>query len=182
MSYDPITQPVDYILLAQQRSPGIARVKGAGSPRKWDERGGYGLSGSTLVFTGTRLSEFDVQLLFTTPEDWAAWDVWKPLVARPPSRVRPRALDIWHPWLEELEIKRVVVLDVLQPDEGETGEWTRTIKFKAFRAPKLTLAKPEGSKSKPTDPVDAYIEQLTGQFQRAARGEDTGPLPPLPKL
>lgn len=182
MSFDPFVTPIDYFLLASQRSPGVAQIAGAGSPRKWDEHGGYGLSGSTLIFTGTKLSEFEARLMLTTSQDWADWHAWKPLVARPPRMTRPRALDIWHPWLEELEIKRAVVLDVLQPEQDDTGGWTRIVKFKAFRAPVRTLAKPEGSQAKPTDPVDAYIEKLTNQVQTLARGDNAGPLPPFPKL
>ena len=42
MAFDPIASPVDYIVLAEQRSPGVATVRGAASMREWIERGGYG--------------------------------------------------------------------------------------------------------------------------------------------
>ena len=46
----------DYIVLAGQRSPGLAVVRGSDSPRKWDVRNGYGFSGATIVYTGLGLA------------------------------------------------------------------------------------------------------------------------------
>jgi hypothetical protein len=168
VAWNPIDAPINYILLTGQKSPGIADVEGASSPRKWDERNGYGLSGSTVVFTGLGLAKFVVRLRFYTAEHWAAWAVWQPLVAKPPMGSRPRALDIWHPHLEELGIKSVVVEDVSQPKQTADGEWTVEIKFIQWRRPKLALAKPEGSQAKPTDPYDQLIERLTTQVQELA--------------
>jgi hypothetical protein len=169
VAWNPVEQPVDYILLSGQKSPGLADVDGASSPRKWDERAGYGLSGSTIVFTGLGLAKFSVRLRFYTVEHWAAWDAWKELVAKPPVGRRPRALDIWHPHLEELGIKSVVVEDVLQPKQTADGEWTVEVKFIQFRLPKLTLAKPEASQAKPTDPYDQVIDGLVNQVQELAQ-------------
>lgn len=166
MSWNPIQAPVDYILLSGQKSPGLATLEGASTPRKWDERAGYGLSGSVVVFTGLGLAKFTVKLRFYTPEDWLAWDQWKPLVAKPPQGRRPRALDIWHPHLEELGVKSVVVEDVTQPEQTGDGEWTVTIKFIQWRKPKIQLVKPEGAQAKPNDPYDNMIEKLTGDLQK----------------
>jgi hypothetical protein len=182
MTWNPIDSPIDYFLLAGRKSPGLARLIGLDTPRKWDERRGYGLSGSVIVFTGLKLAEFDAEIRLYTTKDWDDWHSWRALVAKPPLRTRPKALDIWHPWAELQGVKSVVVLNEPIPVEGEAGEYTATIKFKQYRAPKLALAKPEGSKAKPTDPVDAYIEKLTAQVQTLARGDDAGPLPPLPKF
>lgn len=160
MTWDPITQPVDYIDLGGQRSPGLAEVVGASSPRKWDERRGYGLSGAIVVFRGIGLARFSVKLRFYTPEDWAGWYAWKPVVDRPPLGTRPRALDIWHPLLEAQQITKVVVEDVGQPEQTDDGEWTVEIKFIEYRRPKIALAKPEGSQATPADPMEAEILRL----------------------
>lgn len=169
MSWDPITSPVDHIELAGKRSPGLCEVIGAGSPRKWDERRGYALSGATVVFRGIGLARFTVRLRFYTPEDWAAWYAWKPLVDKPPLGKRPSALDIWHPLLEAQAIKKVVVEDVGQPDQTEDGEWTVEIKFIEFRRPQIALAKPEGSKATPADPVEREIERVDAENKTLAQ-------------
>lgn len=168
MSWNPIDDPCDYITLSGQRSPGIAEVRGANSPRRYDERKGYGLSGATVVFRGIGLTRFTVELRLSTEQHWADWYAWKPMVDRPPAGTRPKALDIWHPFLEDLEVKSCVVEDVSQPSQVEDGVWAIEIKFIQFRRPVLSLSKPEASKAAPVDPVDQRIEALTKQFQDLA--------------
>lgn len=168
MAWNPLVAPVDYIKLSGERSPGLAEVYGGSSPRKWDERGGYGLSGSTLVFRGVGLAKFSVRLKLYTEEDWAAWTAWKALVDKPPLGTRARAQDIWHPLLEQIGVTSAVVEEVSQPEQGEAGEWVITIKFIEYRRPKVALAKPEGAKATPADPVDQVIERLANQVQELA--------------
>jgi hypothetical protein len=169
MAWNPLDQPVDYIKLGGQRSPGLAEVLGATSPRKWDERGGYGLSGSTLIFRGVGLAKFTVKLKLYTIEDWAAWDAWKPLVAKPPLGTRARAQDIWHPLLEQVDVKAAVVEEVSQPEQTNDGEWTIAIKFIEFRKPKVALAKPDAAKATPADPIETQVIQpLLNQFNALA--------------
>jgi hypothetical protein len=179
MTFDPLIAPVDSIVLAGQKSPGIAEVIGAGSPRKFDVRKGYGLSGGFVIFRGNELAEFVVKIRLYTVEDWVAWHLWRPLVDKPPIGERARALDIQHPQLEDLKIRSVVVKDVDQGEQTDDGEWTFTIKFLEYRSPKLALAKPEGSAATPRDPVDSIIEDLASQFTALA-GPPPPPPPPLP--
>lgn len=168
MSSDPVTNPVDYILLSNQRSPGLAEVSAANSPRRWDERAGFALSGSRVVFRGIGLSRPIVTLRLYTPQDWADWHVWKVLLMRPPIGERAHALDIWHPFLEDLGVTSVVVEDVLQPRQTADGEWSIDIKFIEYRNPTLMLDIPDGSAESTADPVDTQIEQLSAQVQELA--------------
>src|SRR4051794_20757666 len=104
MRFDPITSPVDYIILAGAKSPGMADVGGASSKRNFDVRQSYGVTGARVVYKGNALSSFSVRIRLYSVEDWAAWDVWKLLLTRPPKRhgqvVKADALDIQHPILE----------------------------------------------------------------------------------
>lgn len=168
MTWDPIRFPCDYIILADQRSPGLAEVVGAGSPRQWDERQGYGTTGARSIFKYKKLVRFSVKIKLYTAGDFALWDEWKESVLKIPKRGKGQ-LDIWHPLLEELDIKSVGVEDVSQAEQTDDGEWTYTIKFLEHRDPKLTLVKPEGSAATPVDPVDKYIEELTKQVQELAK-------------
>lgn len=174
MTWDPITDPCDYIRLAGVKSPGIADVVGASSPRDWDIRKGMGLSGAFSVFTGVSLAKFSVKLRLYTVEDWHLWYAWKPLVDKLPTRrggggKDSGVLDIWHPLLEALDIKAVAVAEPMQPEQTDHGEWTIEIKFIEFRYPKIALAKPEAAAATPVDPIEEkVIKPLMEQFQSLA--------------
>jgi hypothetical protein len=168
MTWNPLDEPVDYIVLAGKKSPGLADVVGANAPRRWDERKGYGLSGAVLIYRGLALSQFSVRIRLYTTADWDAWSTWKALVDKAPLGTRAKAMDITHPFLEALGIVSVVVDDVLQPEQTGDGEWTIEIKFREYRGHTFTLSKPEGSTATPADPVEAEIGRLTDQFQRLA--------------
>ena len=169
MSWDPINNPCDYITLATRKSPGIAEIRGAGSPRKWDDQSPAGHS----RYMGRGLSHFSVLLRLYSEQDWADWHAWKDLVQKLPqhrggAQKDSGAMDIGHPLLEELGIKAVVVEDVLASDQTDHGEWTIEIKFLEFREPKVVYAKPEASKATPPDPAEDLIKSLTGQLQSLA--------------
>jgi hypothetical protein len=180
MSWDPLSSPVDWFALAGLRSPGIAELTGATSPRKWEERGGYGLSGATVVFKGVGLCYFTFRIKLYTEQDWENWIGWKALVDRPPFGERPKAQDISHPFLDQLGVTAAVVQEVSQPEQGEAGEWIISIKFIEFRRPVAALAKPEEAKATPVDPIEAnVIAPLQSAFLDAlAGGRRPVPLPP----
>ena len=164
--WNPLDDPIDYFVLAGKPSPGLADIAGAGTPRKWEERAGYGITGSTLFYLGNGLAKFDATILLATTDDWDAWNEWKPIVKRAPDARYPKALDIWHPFLEELEIKQVVVVDSYQPERvGDDGLWAVKIDFMQHKKRKLALVQAEGSQATPKDPVDQYIDDLTGQLE-----------------
>ena len=167
----------DFILLGGVKSPGLCDVSGASSPRKWEQRPGYGLSGATTVYLGNALSEFSIKFrLYGEPHtaigpdpDWQQWNVFRDAVLmKPPAGNRPQALVIWHPQLEALKIKSVGVVDVGQAYQDDKGEWTIEVKFIEFRRPRITLAKPESAKATPTDPYDRIIEANTIAIQLEA--------------
>jgi hypothetical protein len=91
MTFQPIDDPVDYILLAGQQSPGLATIEGAGSPRRWEERRGYANSGSTIVYRGRGLAAFKVLIRLWEPEHFTAWETWSALVKAAPPPQFPRA-------------------------------------------------------------------------------------------
>lgn len=171
MSWNPLRQPIDKWVLAGRLSPGMGSIEKANSPRKWDEIGGYGASGSVLIFHGRKLVPFDGVLRLYTEEDWADWDAFKPIVLRPPYGSTPKALDIWHPWLQLLEVKSAVVTDVLQPEEIDNGGYRIVIQFLEHRKPKLALAAPVASAPAPQyqDGVDQLIDSMAGQVQELAK-------------
>lgn len=175
MTFSPLTNPVDYIELAGQRSPGIATVSGASSPRRWDERKGFAMSGARVVFRGIGLAHFTVTLRLVSAQDWDDWEAWRPLVQRPPVGVYARAQDIQHPILADLDITSAVVEDVSQPSQVEDGVWDIEIKFIEYRRPMPALSSIDGTDDQPRarSTRDGVIAGQSAQIEvLARRGSD----------
>lgn len=170
---NPIRNPeaYDVVMIAGQPTPGLAQIVGAGSPRTWDKRKGMGLSGAWLFYMGDDLAEFSIVLQIWTEEQWAAWEKFQPLLQKPPIGTRPKALEVYHPYLAPLGIKAIVVRDVMAPEQKDDGLWEIEIKVTQFRAPKPAIGKPDAAKAKeaPKDDVDKVIENLTKQVQDLAK-------------
>lgn len=161
MAWDPITQPCDYILLAGQKSPGYAEVYGAYDERDLAVRQPPFTTGAVILYKRRKLAEFSVRIRLYTLEEHAEFAVWRAIVdAKPDVRTRAKALSIWHPLLEPLDITSVVVKSVSQLDQTLDGEWSVSINFQESRPfPKQTLAKLEGTTATPGDPVDQKIDE-----------------------
>lgn len=169
MTWNPITTPVDYVLLAGARSPGIAELVNADNPREWTKQQGYGLTGQFAIFRGLVLSVFSVKIRLYTEEHWAAWNAWLPGISAPPTIQKPQAFDIWHPQLEALGVKSVFVVNIKQGVQEDDGVWMHEIELSDYRPrPKLSLIKPEGSKAGPAsvDPYDIETDRLRGELQQ----------------
>lgn len=162
--WNPIDEPQDWVDFSGQITPGLADIVGAGSPRRWDERESYGLSGATVVYHGLKLAHFSVKLRLYTTQHWDDWYAFKPFIDRVPAGRRQGPLDITHPLLAQVGIRSVVVEDVLAAEQTDDGEWTIEIKLIEYRKPVLSLAKPDGAKATPADPEDAELEQNRQQI------------------
>lgn len=170
MAFDPITSPQDYFELDNKRSPGIAFIENTKSVREWVERGGYGITGGFSIYKRRKLAHPVAKIQLYTPEDWAAWHEWKPMIMRLPRTrggTTPASgyLRIAHPILEDLGITAVGVEEVSQPMQIGDGVWEITINFIEFHAPQISLAKPEATKPKPLDPYEEQIKAITGENQ-----------------
>lgn len=133
-----------YIVLGALTSPGVATVNGLGSPREWDIRQGYGFSGATVVYKGTGLSEFTVDIDLWKPEHFIEWNIFAAILAPPIPGPAGFALGIQHPIINGPPhgIHEVVVKNVSQPVQSELGKWTYTISFLQYRKPLPALSRP----------------------------------------
>jgi hypothetical protein len=144
----------DYFLISGSeqaqfaKSPGLAKVRGAGTPRNWDVQKGYGISGAFCVYTGAGLAEFSIDVFLWLNSHWPEWDNFAKLLEKPTKAVRPRALSITHPLLTKppIRITQAVVKDVSQFEYNESTQlWACEIKFLQFKAPAPILSKPKAS-------------------------------------
>jgi hypothetical protein len=168
MSYNPLKTPIDSILLGGMISPGLAKVIGASRPRKVDIRGGYGISATVAVWL--EVAEFKVEIYLYSDADWGEWHIFRESVLReikPNTRNKASdfALDIWHPWLEALDIKSVILKSISQPEEVEPTVYRITLEFIEYRKASLSLSKPEKSKEQPKDKIDELIDKQNKEIR-----------------
>ena len=133
-TFDPFAHPQDYVLIGGQRTPGIAEIVDADAIRRVIERRGFALSGATARDQGRTLTPFKIRLTFTSSADFEAWDVFRPLLARPPGRATT-ALDIAHPIFELAEIRAAIPKKTGQPTQVRDGEWVIELEFLEYRNP-----------------------------------------------
>lgn len=158
----------DWIVLAGEKSPGVAVVRGAETKRTWDIQNGYGTDGATLVFHGGELTKFDVDIFAWLPEHFSAWKRFARATLLPPTdRARVTSMSIEHPLLNDppVSIQQVVVEGISQWEQDpEDMLWVRTIKFIQYRAPVPVLARPDvgppGSPINVKPPVDIQVEEM----------------------
>lgn len=161
-TFDPFSNPVDFVTIAGQRTPGIAEILDADKMRRLIERRGFALSGATVRDGGAMLVHFKIRLTFTTSADFEAWDAFRPLLARPPGRAggSPRnALDVEHPILALADIRSVIPEKVGQPVPTDAGAWTIELGFCEFRNPQPQLDPIDGSDAVAT-PGNGTPEQI----------------------
>jgi hypothetical protein len=167
--WDPVTTPVDYVVLAGRRSPGIAEVSGAYDDRDLLVQQQPFTTGSRIVYRRRKLAEFTVRITLYDASDHADFDEWRKVVdTRPTSSTEGSmlaGLDIWHPLLVQIGVSACVVRRVSQLIPGGSGEWSCEISFVEYvPEPRPTLATVEAVTSSPGDPVDAKIDQDTARL------------------
>ncbi len=149
MTFTPLSAPIDFIILKGQRSPGTAELSGGSANNMWDERKGFALSGARLRYRGRGLARFSVVLTLISAQDWEEWHRWRPLVQQPPIGERARAMEIYHPILEDLGVSSCVVDKLHQPVQPRAGEWQIKIDFIEQRPPAPAFVEVEGSEEEP---------------------------------
>jgi hypothetical protein len=170
--------------------PGKAMLTGGSTPRGWDERQSYGMTGATLVPTGDHLGTWTFRVLLWCETDatgspagqqWTAFQTFfakylSKSVRFVPGTIKPRALGIYHPVMSAYGVTEVVVEDVtamVQPEDEDFFECE--IRFREYRPPQLALGKPDvaipaAQQAGPTaeDAADAEMAQKTAQLTQLA--------------
>ncbi len=157
----------NFIVLAGIPSPGLAIVRGASSPRKWDLRPGYGLNGATAVCIGRDVSKFSVDIFLWEQAHALQWKLFSQIFSAPPLTM----LSIVHPalnsppiYIEQVQIENVTQLEQ-DPDGG--GLWCSSISFFEYKKPLPMLLKP--FKGPPAVVTAAVVPKTPEEINTAAK-------------
>jgi len=182
---DAVFPTQDYVTIGGDRSPGKAIIHDVHTPRPWDIRKGYALTGATIIPQGDDLGTFKIRFELWDPADVPAWyafaaQYFDKSVRLLPGSSKPKALSILHPMLSAppIRITACVVDDAtaLEPDDDGLGGWHSIVSFIQYRAPKPALSPPDAAiapaaQPQPTaeDAADQEIQNKLATFQGLAK-------------
>jgi hypothetical protein len=168
----------DYILLSGQQSPGYCKISGFKRGNKWDTKRGKGAQGQNQTYTNKPGAEGEITFYLWTATHFAQWESFRPLFLYDPTKTTTlQAVQIDHPSLADLGIKRVVTQDISPIYHDGAGLFYCVANLMEFDPPPPTsaVASPSAAKpntppgatppASPQDPLQAQIADLWKQFQ-----------------
>lgn len=166
----------DYIECAGIISPGViprGGVQGFSRRYNFDPKNGYGLYGSILTFALRPAATGSFRIWTWTSDQYDSMGNFLSVLEYDPTKAKVQAIDIFHPSLATIGIRRVVTTEISPPRHmgGKKYEWV--LSFIEFRPPpKISaVSTPVATKKKPAqedDPdLDQQIANLNPQYQKS---------------
>lgn len=137
---NPYRSPLrwDYIECASVISPGViprGGISGFNRQFSFDPKNAYGMMGPKLTFAFLPAANGNVRIWTWTEEQYDQMGNFLSVLEYDPTKQKIRAIDIFHPALACLGIRRVVTTSISPPRHqgGKKYEWE--ISFIEFRPP-----------------------------------------------
>lgn len=159
IGYDPpqVTAPPnrwDYIFLNGQQSPGYCKISGFKRGNKWDIKRGKGAQGQNPTYTNKPECAGEITFYLWTETHFVQWETFRPLFLYDPTKTKTlQAVQIDHPSLADLDIKRVVTQDLSPIYDDGAGLYHCTANLMEFTPPPKDSAVSSPSAAKPNNPI-----------------------------
>jgi hypothetical protein len=122
-AYGDLRDPWDIVILAGQKLPGIAVVKGRGIEHQIDVKKSPGKAGATITDLGSDLGRIEIHLSMWTLDQWAYFKRIRPLIQpeKPDGKLMP--VDVQHPGINAIGVSSLYVKRVgpAQTGNGRHG-------------------------------------------------------------
>lgn len=128
-------------------TPGKVWFQGHDRPINWDVKKSKGQSGASMELNSEDPREFTMNLYLVDSTDFDAWPALRDALLSTISGSTPKALDIYHPDLVEVNIKSIVLSNLGGVAHDGKGGQTRAIKLHEYAPPKKKGGSPKGSSS-----------------------------------
>jgi hypothetical protein len=132
----------DYVTIAGQRSPGLARVGRFVRKYPWDIKDGKGAFGSTSTLPGVPVVRGGpISFVLWTDQHFQEWETWSAIFDYDPTKpVSLNAVDIDYPSLALIHLTSVVCQEITNPVHMGGGKWEAEIKLLEYHPPKPVAA------------------------------------------
>lgn len=167
----------DYIECAGIISPGVIPKNGVhGFERKYnfDPKNGYGLYGSILTFALRPAAEGSFTIWTWTSAQYDSMGTFLQVLEYDPTKTKVQAIDIFHPALATLGIRRVVTRSISPPLHlgGLKYEWK--LGFIEFRPPpKISAVSTPITTKKVNKDVDPDLDAMIAALDKTKLEQDT---------
>ncbi len=181
MGLSPIDYPYewDVIRIGGVTSPGVCKISGWKKTNDWDVKKGKGTLGSTVTFTGREPSKGSVTFYLWTNDHFNRWNTFRKLLKYDTTKENISAVDIYHPSLETIDVKSVVIESIGMIERESGGLYSIQVDMlEYFPPPKKSAVKtPSGSKptgknttpGKVVDPVEAAKQAEIAKLLKEAK-------------
>lgn len=153
LSTSIVDQNDDFVTIDGVVNPGIiARggITGFDRDTEWDVKKGKGTKGGTTTLSQLPPAKGSIKFLLWTDAHVAQWRTFRKTFKYDPTNKTKNAVDIFHPWLAELDITSVVTEKIGPRTFVSPGLYSITVDLLEYLpAPKTTITStPNGSTSK----------------------------------
>jgi hypothetical protein len=191
--------PDELVVLDGKKLPGVATVKAAPT-QQFDLQKINGGDGASVVLRGYLPGPIEIEVVIWTIEQWERWQEIFPAIWRKPGKLATKsvgsgkkekaaakvaaragavaaqqaALTIYHPYLSQFGITRVVVTGISLPEKGP-AEQSRVIRIKCMEYTPVPPGKQATARVHGTAPPEVPIDTHFREREDVANSPKTPP-------
>lgn len=169
---NPIDNPQDYdvVYIGGVESPGVIKrggITGFKREHEWDVKKGKGSKGATISYVQRPPAKGEIRFTLATAQHYADWESFRPQFKYDPTKKSPQAVDIFHPFLADLDIHSVVCTSIGAIEIDDLGEGTCVVELlEYFPPPKVSAVGTPTTSQSNTDPK-ANVQPAVQDAQQA---------------
>lgn len=167
----------DHIKCAGVISPGVipkGGIQGFSRKYNFDPKNGYGMNGSILTFALRPAAEGSVRIWTWRSDQYDSMGNFLSVLEYDPTKAKVQAIDIFHPALATIGIRRVVTIEISPPRHlgGLKYEWE--LGFIEFRPPPFinAVSTPVTTKKEPNVEEDPDLAEILVPLQDQKNAQD----------
>lgn len=161
----------DVLDLAGTKSPGQCTISQAAREENWDVKEAKGKSGAKTERQGRKVARFTTTFKLTDREDYEAWPPFLALIKSTVDGPKPKALDVYHPNLAELDITSGSLAKLNNAQHDGKGGCSYAVDWIQYAPAKKAGGSPDGStawtkgnkKADPNAAAEAELKKLLDQ-------------------
>lgn len=160
-----LADPWDVVNIAGERFRGVAEVS-ATLKLRTEKKKSPGRGGSTTTIHGWDSADVTIELTLWTEQHLQSWEKIKGVIHPSASKGAPKPVDVYHPCLEDLEISKVIILEI-SALKKDTTHGVKKVTLKCGQFDGSFRIAGQSSVSTPKSSIGSIESRGPGAVQRA---------------